>query len=133
MLNQEEQGSVRFKKVINLENASFNLGHRQTYRLEQLTKPRVVCHSPVSDVVTTGEVEMLQSVKVRRRLCHSVIADLWTVAECQTGEAAAVPGYRQQAGVSDLWQHGERQALEVWVAHHLGKEMNNINSNISSF
>lgn len=81
-----------------------------------------VCHVPVSDVIATGEVEMLQSVEVWCSLRDPAVTDLCAVAECQTGKAAAVPGDRRQAGISDLRQHGERQALEFWVAQHLGKE-----------
>lgn len=54
----------------------------------------VACRSPVSDVITTGEVEMLQSVEIRCSLCHSMVTDPRAVAEGQAGEAAAVPGYR---------------------------------------
>ncbi len=78
-----------------------------------------MCHLPVSDVITTGEVEMLQPVQVRCSLCHSAVTDTRAVVECQAGETATVPGHRRQAGVSDLRQHGERQAVEVWVTHHL--------------
>lgn len=81
----------------------------------------VVCHSPVSDFITTGEVEMLESVEVRYSLCYSTVADARAVAESQAGEAAAVPRYRRQAGIGDLWQHGEGQTVEVCVAHHLGR------------
>ena len=79
----------------------------------------VVWHSPVSDVITTGEVEMLQSLEIRYSLCHSTVTDPRAVAEGQAGEAAAVPGYWCQAGVGDLRQHGEWQTVEVRVTHHL--------------
>lgn len=41
----------------------------------------VGCRSPVSDVITTGEVEMLQSLQVRGGLCHPTVADARAVAE----------------------------------------------------
>lgn len=81
----------------------------------------VLWHSPVSDVITTGEVEMLQSLEIRCSLCHSTVTDPRAVAEGQAGEAAAVPGYWCQAGVGDLRQHGEWQTVEVRVTHHLRK------------
>lgn len=60
--------------------------------------------SPVGHVVTTGEVEVLQPVEVRRRLGDPAVADPGAVAERQAGEAAAVPRHRHQAGVADLRQ-----------------------------
>lgn len=79
-------------------------------------------HSPVSDVIAAGEVEVLQPVQVRRGLCHAAVTDARAVAESQAGEAAAVPSHRGQAGVGDLRQHGERQAAKVRVTHHLERE-----------
>lgn len=76
-------------------------------------------HSPVGDVITTGEVEVLQPVQVRCSLCHSAVTDARAVAERQAGEAAAVPRHRRQAGVGDARQHGKRQTAKVRVAHHL--------------
>lgn len=66
-----------------------------------------VRHSPVSHVVTAGEVEVLQPVEVRRSLGHPAVADSRAVAEGQAGEAAAAPRYRHQAGVADLAQPGQ--------------------------
>lgn len=65
---------------------------------------------------------MLQSVEVRRRLRQAAVADPRAVAERQAGEAAAVTGHGHQTGVADLRQHGEREALQVWVTHHLEGE-----------
>lgn len=62
---------------------------------------------------------MLQPAEVRRRLRQAAVADPRAAAELQAGEAAAVTGHRHQAGVADLRQHGEREALQVRVAHHL--------------
>ncbi len=112
MLHQKEQGSGGGFKGQEIRNSSFMWGYR--YR-----RSGDVCHLPVSDVITTGEVEMLQPVQVRCSLCHSAVTDTRAVVECQAGETATVPGHRRQAGVSDLRQHGERQAVEVWVTHHL--------------
>lgn len=36
---------------------------------------------PVSDVITAGEVEMLQALEVRRRLGNPTVSDARTVAE----------------------------------------------------
>lgn len=58
-----------------------------------ITVWRAVWHSRVSDVITGGEVEMLQSVEVLCCLRHTTIADSLAVAESQAGEAAAVLGY----------------------------------------
>lgn len=71
-----------------VRNSSFIWGYRYSRR-------GVVCHLPVSDVITTREVEMLQSVQVRCSLCHSAVTDTRAVAERQAGEAAAVPGHRR--------------------------------------
>lgn len=79
----------------------------------------ILSHTPVSDLIAAGQVEVLQPVEVRCSLRHPLVTDLCAPAECQAGEAAAVPGNRQQAGISDLWQHGQRQALEIRVAKHL--------------
>lgn len=62
---------------------------------------------------------MLESAEVRCSLSQPAVADTRAVAERQAGKAAAVPGYGRQAGVCDLWQHGQREAVEVWVANHL--------------
>lgn len=61
-------------------------------------------HSPVSHVVTAGEVEVLQPAEVRRSLGHPAVGDSRAVAEGQAGEAAAAPRYRRQAGVADVAQ-----------------------------
>lgn len=62
---------------------------------------------PVSHVVTTGEVEVLQSVEVRRSLGNPAVTDSRAVAQSQAGEAGAVPRHRHQAGVGDLGQRGQ--------------------------
>lgn len=53
----------------------------------------VICCSPVSDVITTREVKMLESEEIRCSLCNPMVADSWAVVEGQAGEAAAVQGY----------------------------------------
>lgn len=45
---------------------------------------------PISHIVTTGEVEVLQSVEVRHSLGDPTVADSRAVAESQAGEAPAV-------------------------------------------
>lgn len=50
--------------------------------------------SPVCDVITAGEVEMLEPSKVRSSLGNAAVADARTVAQGQAGEAFAAPGHR---------------------------------------
>lgn len=80
---------------------------REGLRRSLLVRGGCVCNSPVSHVVTTGEVEVLQPVEEGRSLGHSTVADSRAVAEGQAGEAAAAPRYRHQAGVGELAQHGQ--------------------------
>lgn len=75
--------------------------------------------SPVGQVVTAGEVEVLQAAEAGRGLGHPPVTDPGAAAERQAGEAAATPRHRHQAGVGDLAQHGQRQTLEVGLLDHL--------------
>lgn len=78
-----------------------------------------VWDSPVGQVVTAGEVEVLQAAEAGRGLGHAPVAEPGAAAERQAGEAAAAPRHRHQAGVRELAQHGQGQPLQVGLLDHL--------------